>query len=148
MIVESKKAKTAIKHPSKRKKICKQKMVENNSKFLLSGKFDFDPEEILDKLLLFNLKITSEEKKFDSILEKIPDKNNICYIEHRDGTNAFRIRKDSKQAQKDELKTMLETVDRGIERAMSKSKLSQLKRIKKQLIKKYKDLGEEFIDYE
>ena len=87
---------------------------------LLSGKFDFDPEEILDKLLLFNLKKTSEEKKFDSILEKIPDKNNICYIEHREGTNAFRIRKDSKQAEKDELTTMLETVDRGIKRAMSK----------------------------
>ena len=31
-------------------------MVENNSKLLLSGKCDFDPEEILDKLLLFNLK--------------------------------------------------------------------------------------------
>ena len=43
---------------------------------------------------------------------------------------------------------MLESVDRGIKRVASKSKLSQLKRIKKQLIKKYEDLGEEFIDYE
>ena len=60
----------------------------------------------------------------------------------------FRIRKDSKPAEKDELKAMLESVDRGIKRAASKSKLSQLKRIKKQLIKKYEDLGEEFIDYE
>ena len=32
------------------------------------------PEEILDKPLLFDLKKTSEEKIFDSILEKIPDK--------------------------------------------------------------------------
>ena len=62
--------------------------------------------------------------------------------------NVFRIRKDSKPAEKDELKTMLESVDRGIKRAVSKSKLSQLKRIKKELIKKYEDLGEEFIDYE
>ena len=43
---------------------------------------------------------------------------------------------------------MLETVDRGIKRAMSKSKLSELKRIRKQLIKIYEDLGEESIDYE
>ena len=37
---------------------------------------------------------------------------------------------------------MLKTVTRGMKRATGKSKLSQLKRIKKQLIKKYKDLGE------
>ena len=39
---------------------------------------------------------------------------------------------------------MLETVDRSTR----KSKLSQLKRIKKQLVKKYEDLGEELIKYE
>ena len=31
-------------------------MAEKNSKLLLSGKFDFDPEEILDWSLLFDLK--------------------------------------------------------------------------------------------
>ena len=62
--------------------------------------------------------------------------------------NAFRIRKDPEQAEKDELITMLETVDRGIKRTTSKSKLSQLKQIKKPSIKKYELLGEEFIDYE
>ena len=34
-------------------------MVENNSKLLLSGKIDFDPNEVLDKSLLFDLKKTS-----------------------------------------------------------------------------------------
>ena len=58
-------------------------MAENNSKLLLSGKFEFDPEETLDKLLLFNLKKTSVEKTFDLRLEKIPDQNDISYIEHR-----------------------------------------------------------------
>ena len=62
--------------------------------------------------------------------------------------NAFRIRKDPEQTEKDELITMLETVDRGIKRTTSKSKLSQLKQIKKPSIKKYELLGEEFIDYE
>ena len=50
---------------------------------MLSGKFDFDIEEILDKLLLFDLKKTSEDKIFDSILEKLPDKNDIYYMEYR-----------------------------------------------------------------
>ena len=37
-------------------------MVENNAKLLLSGKFDFDSEEILDKLLLFELKKPVKKK--------------------------------------------------------------------------------------
>ena len=77
MTVESKRAKTTIKHPRQRKKLCKQKMAENNSKLLLPGKFDFDLEEILDKSLLFDLKKASKGKIFDSMLEKIPDKNDI-----------------------------------------------------------------------
>ena len=56
MTVESSKAKTTINHPKQRKKLRKHKMGENNSKLLLSGNFNFDPEEILDKLLLFDLK--------------------------------------------------------------------------------------------
>ena len=148
MTVESSKAKPTIIHPRQRKELREQKMVENNSKLLLSGKFNFDPEEILDKSLLFDLKKTSEDKIFDSILEKIPDKNDIDYIEHRERTNAFRLRKDPKKAEKDELITILETADRAIKRSTSKSKLSQLERIKKQLVKKYDDLGKEFIKYE
>ena len=95
------------------------------------------------------MKKTSEEKIFDSILEKIPDKNDIYYIEHREEMDAFRIRKKTQnKPRKRWTKTMLETVDRGIKRAPSKSKLSELKRSRKQLIKIYEDLGEESIDYE
>ena len=39
-------------------------------------------------------------------------------------------------------------MNRAIKRLTSKLKLSQLKQIKKQLVKKCKDLGEEFIEYE
>ena len=74
MTVESSKGKTTIIQPRQRKKLCKQKIAENDSKLLLQGKFDFDPEEMLDKLLLFDLKKTSENKVFDAILEKIPEK--------------------------------------------------------------------------
>ena len=69
MTIESKKAKTTIKHPRETKKLRKQKMEKNKSKLFLSGKFDFDPEEILDKSLSFDLKKTSEEKIFDSIFD-------------------------------------------------------------------------------
>ena len=100
MTVESKKGKTIIKYPRKRKKLREQEIVENNLKLLLSAKFDFYPEEILDKLLLFNLKKRSEEKIIDSILEKMPDKNSIYYIEHREGTNTCRIEKTQNKAKK------------------------------------------------
>ena len=99
-------------------------MVENNSKLLLSGKFDFNHEEILDQLFLFDLNKRSENKIFDSILKKIPDKDDFYYIEHREGTNAFSLRKDPKKAEKAELITMLQSVNRVIKRSTSKSKLS------------------------
>ena len=62
----------------------------------------------------------------------------ISIIKHREGTSAFRLRKDLKKAEKDELITILKTVDRAIKRSTSKSKLSQLKQIKKQLVKNTK----------
>ena len=49
-------------------------MVENNLKLFLYEKLDIDRENFLDKLLLFELKKTSEEKVFDLILEKISEK--------------------------------------------------------------------------
>ena len=45
-------------------------MAKKNSKAILSKTFDFDPEEYLDKYLLFDLEKISEEKHFDSVLEK------------------------------------------------------------------------------
>ena len=66
-------------------------MAKNNSKAIISGTFDFDPEDYLIKSLLFDLKKTRKEKIFDAIIEKIPD-NNKCYIEHSEGTNAFLVR--------------------------------------------------------
>ena len=69
-------------------------MAKRNSKSILSGTFDFIPEEYLNKSLLFDLK-KSEEKIFDAIIEKLPN-NDTYYIKHRHGTNAFYIRKDKK----------------------------------------------------
>ena len=85
---EAKKSIQTPKHPRQRKKFLKQQMGKKNSKAILSKTFDFDPEEYLDKSLLFHLKKTSEEKIFDSILEKIQD-NDTYHIEHREGSNGF-----------------------------------------------------------
>ena len=85
---EAKKSVQTPKHPRQRKKFLKQQMGKKNSKAILSKTFDFDPEEYLDKSLLFHLKKTSEEKFFDSILEKIQD-NDTYHIEHREGSNGF-----------------------------------------------------------
>ena len=77
--------------------------------------FDFDPEEYLDKSLLFNLKKTSEEKIFDAILEKILDNDNN-YIKHRECTNGFRIRKE-KHVEKDEIIKLIKTIDSKIKKS-------------------------------
>ena len=66
-------------------------MAKNNSKAIISGTFDFDPEDYLIKSLLFDLKKTREEKILHTTIEKIPD-NNKYYIKHREGTNAVSIR--------------------------------------------------------
>ena len=60
------------KHPRERRKLIEKKMAKKNSKSILSGTFDFDPEEYLKKLLLFDLKNTSQEKIFDAIIKKLP----------------------------------------------------------------------------
>ena len=76
---------------------------------------DFDPEEYLDKSLLFNLRKTSKEKIFDAILEKILDNDNY-YIKHKECTNGFRIRKDEKHVEKDENIKLIETIDSKIKK--------------------------------
>ena len=116
----------------------------NNNSWIKQGKSNNYSPKAKEKTL--RTKNGRKQFKFDLILEKIPDKNDVYYIEHREGTNASRLRKDPKKTEKDELITMLETINRAIKRPTSKSKLSQLKRIIKHLVKKYKDLGEEFIE--
>ena len=127
------------------KKQLEKKLAKNNSKSIRSGNFDFDPEEFLDKSLLFDLKQTREEQISDAILEEIPD-NDKCYIEHREGTNAFRIRKDGDKNEKGTIITIAEDLDEKINKTINKSKFSQLKRTRNKLLKRYKGLGETFIE--
>ena len=102
-----------IKHLREWKKTARKKIAKKNSKSVLSGTFDFDPEEYLHKSLLFDLKKASEEKIFYAILERIPD-DDTYYIEHREGTNTFRISKDEKQVEKDKIIKLIEINDSKI----------------------------------
>ena len=87
----------------------------------------------------------SEEKFFDTIIEKLPN-NDTFYIEHCDGTNAFRIRKDKKQVEKDKIIKVIEDIDSKINKSTNKSRISQLKRMRKELLNRYSSLGETFVN--
>ena len=79
------------------------------------------------------------------ILEKIPN-NDIYYGEHREGTNAFPIRKDKKQAEKDDIIKVIETMELKMKKSTNKSRISQLKRYRKEFLNRYSSLGETFVD--
>ena len=116
--IKTDKAEMTIKHPRELKKLLekkKKKIAKKNSKSILLDTLDFDPEEYLDKSLLFNLRKTSKEKIFDAILEKILDNDNY-YIKHKECTNGFRIRKDEKHVEKDEIIKFIETIDSKIKK--------------------------------
>ena len=140
-----KKATDVPTHSQDRKKVIERKMEKSNSKPIVSGTFDFDPEDYLEKSLLFDLKKISEEKFVNARIEKIPD-NDKYYIEHREGTNPFYIRKDEKQGEKDELIQLIENLDKKINKIKNKLRISKLKRIRKEALQRYAFLRETFID--
>ena len=107
--IEAEKFIQTPKHPRERKKFIENRMAKKNSNAILSKTFDFDPQEYLDKSLLFDLKKTSEEKIFDSILKKILD-TDTYYIENREDSNAFRIRKDRDWPEKDQIIETIENI--------------------------------------
>ena len=82
---------------------------------------------------------------FNAILEKISD-NDTYYNEHREGTNAFCITKDKKQTKKDDIIKVIETIDLKIKKSTNKSRISQLKGYRKELLNRYSSLGEIFVD--
>ena len=91
----------------KEKKLKEQKITAKASEVLVSD-FEFNPEEILDKSLLFDLKKTREEKILDRLNESLPEGNDQYYIEHREGTNSFRVRQHrNKKEEKDLLEFTL-----------------------------------------
>ena len=59
----------------------------------MTGEFNFDPKEILNKTLIFDTSTVDEEVIIDRIIDAINDPFNDKYwIEQKPGTNYFTLR--------------------------------------------------------
>ena len=68
-----------------------------NAETLLKGKFNFSPQKILNKTILFDTSRINEEQVMDETLETLSGDNDELYVLHEPGTNAFTLkRKDGK----------------------------------------------------
>ena len=65
-----------------------------NLETLLKGKFNFSPQKILNKTILFDASLINEEKVMDKILEALPVDNNELYVLHEPGTKVFTIKQE------------------------------------------------------
>ena len=140
-----KKPTETLTHPRDRKKAIEKKLQKTIQKRFYLTPLTLTLKTISRSRCCSILKKTSKEKLFDAIIEKLPN-NDKYYIEHRDGTNAFRIRRDGKQGEKDELIQFMEDLDRKINQNTNKSRISQLKRIRKEALQRYSALGETYVD--
>ena len=66
----------------------------------------------------------------------------------KEGSNAFRIRKDRDQPEKDGIIETIENIDKKIRRNKKKSNITELKMLRKEILKRYKELGENFAKIE
>ena len=91
------------KHTSKTKKrIEKMRLTNdqieaaiNNSSMLMDGEFNFSPQKILNKKLIFDISMVDKETIIDKIIEGLDDpylENDKYWIEHEPGSNYFTLR--------------------------------------------------------
>ena len=82
-----------ITHPKTRKQL-KEKAIAHANSAAVQSKLSFDLENLVDVPLLFNLRMTTEMEIEDWLVDNLATNNDECYIEHKQGTNVFRIRKE------------------------------------------------------
>ena len=91
------------KHTSKTKKrIEKMRLTNdqieaaiNNSSMLMDGEFNFSPQKILNKKLIFDISMVDEETIMKKIIESLDDpyfENEKYWIEHEPGSSYFTLR--------------------------------------------------------
>ena len=61
---------------------------------LLQGKFNFSPQKILNKTILFDTSYINEKKLMNKISEALSVNNDEIYVLHEPGTNAFILKWD------------------------------------------------------
>ena len=68
-------------------------VTRDNVSKLMRGEFDFNPENILNKLLMFDTNKIDEEIIMDMIIDALNDKrNDEFYIEYLVGSNYFTLK--------------------------------------------------------
>ena len=65
-----------------------------NAETLLKGNFNFSPQKILNKTILFDTCRTNEEQVMDKTLEALAGDNDELYVLHEPGTNAFTLKRE------------------------------------------------------
>ena len=65
-----------------------------NAETLLKGKFNFSPQKILNKTILFDTSRINEEQVMDETLETLSGDNDELYVLHEPGTNAFTLKRE------------------------------------------------------
>ena len=83
----------AISHPRAKKHI-KEKAVARANSAAVQSNLIINLEDLVDVPLLFNLKMTSEMEIEDWLVGNLAINNDEYYIEHKQGTNVFTIRKE------------------------------------------------------
>ena len=82
-----------LKHPKNRMKNIEGQTATDNVSKLMIGEFDFNPERLLNKILIFDTKKRIEEIITDMMIDALNDKrNDEFYIEHPVGSNYFTLK--------------------------------------------------------
>ena len=83
---------TKLKHPKNRMKNIEGQTTRDVNKLMI-GEFDFNPERILNKILIFDTKKRIEEIITDMMIDALNDKtNDEFYIEHPVSSNYFTLK--------------------------------------------------------
>ena len=87
-----------IKNLKLRMKNKEEQTARDNISALMRGEFNFDPDLILDKTLLFDTKKIDEKIIMDKIIEALENPmNDKFYIEHPVGSNAFTLKREDRR---------------------------------------------------
>ena len=82
-----------LKHPKNRMKNIEGQTATDNVSKLMIGEFDFNPERLLNKILIFHTKKRIEEIITDMMIDALNNKrNDEFYIEHPVGSNYFTLK--------------------------------------------------------
>ena len=83
----------SISHLKTRKQL-KEKAVARSNSAMVQSNLGIDLGNLVDVPLLFNLRLTSKMEIEDWLMDDLAINNDEYYIEHKQGTNVFRIRKE------------------------------------------------------